>query len=41
MVGSTDFTDKKNLPEELDSLLKRDLVDRPTFSTYISSVELK
>jgi hypothetical protein len=41
MVGSTDFTGKKQLLEELDSLLKRDLVDRSTFPTYISSVELK
>ena len=41
MVGSTGFTERKNLLEELDSLLKRDLVERPTFPTNISSVELK
>jgi hypothetical protein len=41
IVGSTDFTDKKNLLEELDSLLKIDLVDRLTFPAYISSVELQ
>ena len=40
MAGSTDFTNRKKLLEELDSLLKRDLVDRSTFPTYISSVEL-
>jgi hypothetical protein len=41
IVGFTDFTDKTKLLAELDSLLKRDLVDRSTFPTYISSVELK
>jgi hypothetical protein len=41
VVGTTDLTDKKNLLEELDSLLKHDMVDRPTFPTYISSVGLK
>jgi hypothetical protein len=41
MIGSTDLTDKKNLLEELDSLLKHDMVDRPAFPTYISSVGLK
>ena len=37
-VGSTDFANRKNLPEELDSLLKRDLVERPTFQTNIGSI---
>ena len=41
MAGSTDFTNRKKLLEELDSLLKRDLVDRPAFQTNIGSVELK
>ena len=41
LVGSTALTDRKCLLEELDSLLKRDLVERPTFPTYTSNVELK
>jgi hypothetical protein len=41
MVGSTDFTNRKNLLKELDSLLKRDLVESPTVQTNIGSVELK
>ncbi len=41
LVGSTALTDRKCLLEELDSLLKRDLVERPTFPTYTSYVELK
>ncbi len=41
MAGSTDFTNRKKLLEGLDSLLKRDLVDRPAFQTNIGSVELK
>ena len=35
------MNDRKFLLEELDSLLKRDLVERPTFPTYTSNVELK
>jgi hypothetical protein len=41
LVGSTALTDRKCLLEELDSLFKRDLVERPTFPTYTSYVELK
>ena len=41
LVGSTALTDRTCLLEELDSLLKRDLVERPTFPTYTSNVELK
>ena len=41
LVGSAALTDRKCLLEELDSLLKRDLVERPTFPTYTSNVELK
>ena len=41
MAGSTDFTYRKKLLQELDSLFKRDLVERPTIQTYILSVELK
>ncbi len=32
-LGSTALTDRKCLLEELDSLLKRDLVERPKFPT--------
>ncbi len=41
MVGSTDFTNRKKLLEDLDSLLKRDLVESPAFQANIGSVELK
>ncbi len=41
LVGSTALTDRKCLLEELDSLLKRDLVERPTFPAHTSYVELK
>jgi hypothetical protein len=41
LVGSSALTDKKCLLEELDSLLKRDLVKRPMIPTYTSYVELK
>ncbi len=41
LVGSTALTDRKCLLEELHSLLKRDLVESPTFPTYTSYVELK
>jgi hypothetical protein len=41
LVGSTALTNRKCLLEELDSLLKRDLVECPTFPTYTSNVELK
>jgi hypothetical protein len=41
LVGSTASTDRKCLLEELDSLLKRDLVERPTFPAHTSNVELK
>ena len=41
LVGSTALTDRKCLLEELDSLLKRDLVERPTFPIKTSNVELK
>jgi hypothetical protein len=41
LIGSTALTDRKCLLEELDSLVKRDLVDRLTFPTYTSYVELK
>jgi hypothetical protein len=38
LVGSTESTDIKCLLEELDSLLKRDSVERQTFPTYTSYV---
>jgi hypothetical protein len=41
LFRSPALIDKKCLLEELDSLLKRDLVKRPTFPTYTSNVELK
>ena len=41
LVGSTESTDRKSLLEKLDSLLKRDLVERPTFPTCTGYVELK
>mmetsp|Transcript_3607 Transcript_3607/g.7909 ORF Transcript_3607/g.7909 Transcript_3607/m.7909 type:complete len:113 (-) Transcript_3607:82-420(-) len=41
LVGSTELADRKCLLEELDSHLKRDLVERPTFPTCTGYVELK
>ena len=41
LVGSTESTDRKSLLEKLDSLLKRDLVARPTYPTCTGYVELK
>jgi hypothetical protein len=41
LVGSTESTDRKSLLEKLDSLLKRDLVERPTYPTCTGYVELK
>ncbi len=41
LVGSSALIDKKCLLEELDSLFKRDSVERPTFPTYTSNVESK
>jgi hypothetical protein len=41
LVGSTALTDRKCLLEELDSLLKRDLVEHPTFPAHTSYVKLK
>ena len=41
MVGSTSFTDRNCLLRELDSELKRDLVERPTFPPNTSYVEIK
>jgi hypothetical protein len=41
LVGSTALTDRKCLLAELDSHLKRDLVERPTFPTCTGYVELK
>jgi hypothetical protein len=41
LIGSTALIDKQCLLEDLDSLLKRDLVKCPTFPTYTSIVELK
>ncbi len=41
LFGSIALTDRKGLLEELDSLLKRDLVECPTFPTYTSYAELK
>jgi hypothetical protein len=40
LVGFIALIDKKCLLEELDSLLKRDLVERPTFPTHTSNVDL-
>ncbi len=33
-IGSTDFTNRKKLLDELDSLDKRDLMERPTLNMY-------
>ena len=41
MGGSTSFTDHNCLLRELDSELKRDLVERPTFPPYTGYVEIK
>jgi hypothetical protein len=41
LVGPSALIDKKCLHEELDSFLKRDLIECPTFPTYTSNVELK
>ena len=41
MVGSSSFTNRNCLLSELDSVLKRDLVERPTFPTNTSYVEIK
>jgi hypothetical protein len=41
MIGSTSLTDRNCLLRELDSKLKRDLVERPTFQTNNSYVEIK
>ncbi len=41
MVGFTSFTDCNCLLTELDSELKRDLGERPTFPTYTTYVEIK
>ncbi len=41
LVGSTALIDKKCLLKELDSLLKRDLVECQKIPTYTSNVELK
>ena len=41
LVGSTESTDRKSLLEKLDSLLKRDLVEHPTFPTCTGYVGLK
>jgi hypothetical protein len=41
LVGSTESNDRKCLPLVFYSLLKRDLVERPTVPTYTSYVELK
>jgi hypothetical protein len=41
MVGSTSLTDRDCLLRELDSKLKRDLVERPTFPTNTSYVAIK
>ena len=41
MVGFTSFTACNCLLTELDSELKRDLVERPTFPTYTTYVEIK
>jgi hypothetical protein len=41
MVGSTSFTDRRNLLDELESAFKRDLVERTTFPMHIINVEIK